>query len=77
MIFWDFVEIMGRWNLFHEVWVHPTEHWLENSLLLGLLVFFTTFYLVKGRRDRQRRSRGSMLEGERTVERIQRMSTFP
>lgn len=57
VIFWNFIEVMGRWNLFKEIWIHPTEHWLENSLLLGLLVFFVVYYLHKGRKDRQRRGR--------------------
>ncbi|MCB0770870.1 MAG: hypothetical protein KDC00_10750, partial [Flavobacteriales bacterium] len=55
VIFWNFVEVMGRWNLFKEIWVHPAEHWLENSLLLGLLIFFVAYYMFKARKDRQRR----------------------
>ena len=57
VIFWNFIEVMGRWDLFKEIWVHPTEHWLENSLLLGLLIFFVVYYMYTGRKDRQRRSR--------------------
>ncbi|MBK7383017.1 MAG: hypothetical protein IPI81_06725 [Flavobacteriales bacterium] len=57
VIFWNFVEVMGRWGLFKEIWVHPAEHWLENSLLLGLLIFFVIYFMYTGRKDRQRRSR--------------------
>lgn len=57
VIFWNFVEVMGRWGLFKEIWVHPLEHWPENSLILGIFVFFTWYYTRKGRHDRQRRGR--------------------
>jgi hypothetical protein len=57
VIFWNFVEVMGRWNLLKEIWVHPFEHWLENSLILAMMVFFTWWYVSKGRKDRQRRGR--------------------
>lgn len=55
VIFWNFVEVMGRWNLFKEIWVHPFEHGLENGLLLAMMVFFTWWFVRKGRKDRQRR----------------------
>ncbi len=47
IIFWNFVEIMGRWNLFKEIWVHPFEHWIENSVILLLLLGFLGYYLRK------------------------------
>lgn len=56
VIFWNFVEIMGRWGVFKEIWVHPMEHWLENSLILATFLFFTWFYTRKGKHDRQRRT---------------------
>lgn len=55
VIFWNFVEIMGRWNLLHEIWVHPMEHWVENSLILSLFIGATVYYIVQGRKDRDRR----------------------
>lgn len=60
VIFWNFIEVMGRWDLFKEIWVHPTEHWLENSLMLGLLIFFVVYFVVKGRKDRQRRTKAAL-----------------
>jgi len=57
VIFWNFIEIMGRWNMFHEIWVHPMEHWLENSLILSVFIGATVYYIVSGRKDRNRRSR--------------------
>ncbi len=37
VIFWNFVEILGRWNLFKEIWIEPFRYWKE--ILLMLLVF--------------------------------------
>ncbi|MCB0605347.1 MAG: hypothetical protein KDC25_10795, partial [Saprospiraceae bacterium] len=31
IIFWNFVEILGRWDLFKEIWVHPMEYKWEVS----------------------------------------------
>jgi hypothetical protein len=31
-------EIIGRWNLFTDIWVHPGQYWLELTLILGALV---------------------------------------
>ncbi len=62
VIFWNFVEVMGRWNLFKEIWVHPTEHWIENSLILATMVGFTAYYMYKGRKDRQRRVRPEIVD---------------
>lgn len=37
IIFWNFVEILGRWDLFKELWVEPQKYRLE--MLLTLIVF--------------------------------------
>ncbi len=53
IIFWNFVEVMGRWNLFKEIWVHPFEHWLENTLIIIsfiALVSYIVFYYLKPKR---------------------------
>lgn len=47
IIFWNFVEVTGRWNLFTEIWVHPLEHWIENSIILVLLIGFLIIYIVE------------------------------
>ncbi|MFA5574532.1 MAG: hypothetical protein WC994_05695 [Brumimicrobium sp.] len=42
IIFWNFVEVAGRWGLFEEIWVQPLEYWLEVSLFfisLAILLF--------------------------------------
>jgi len=33
IIFWNFVEVMGRWDLLDEIWVKPIEHALEVSII--------------------------------------------
>lgn len=43
VIFWNFIEIVGRWGLFKEIWVHPLEYLFEVSLFfisLAVLLFF-------------------------------------
>ncbi|MCD4732310.1 MAG: hypothetical protein K8R74_17020, partial [Bacteroidales bacterium] len=38
IIFWNFVEILGRWNVFKEIWVEPGKHWLEMLIIALILV---------------------------------------
>lgn len=45
IIFWNFVEIMGRWNLFEEIWVLPIEYILENLTILLALIGVAFYYL--------------------------------
>ncbi len=59
VIFWNFVEVAGRWGLFKEIWVHPLEHWAENSLILLALLLFMGRYLLDHSRRRRSRSTGS------------------
>lgn len=66
VIFWNFVEILGRWDLYHEIWVHPFEHWLENSLILTMMIGFTLYFVIKGRNDRQRRRHANPRDVART-----------
>ncbi len=40
IIFWNFVEVLGRWNLFNEIWIEPGKYWLE--MLLMALAFLVT-----------------------------------
>lgn len=44
IIFWTFIEILGRWNFFEEIWVQPMEYKLE--MLLMLLVFIGLFIIL-------------------------------
>ncbi|MCC8173798.1 MAG: hypothetical protein LIO65_05270 [Odoribacter sp.] len=40
IIFWTFVEILGRWNLFKEIWVHPGEYKIEMLIMLSVFILF-------------------------------------
>lgn len=35
-------EIVGRWNLFKDIWVHPGEYWLELTLFFGAVIVAAT-----------------------------------
>jgi len=35
-------EIVGRWNLFTDIWVHPGDYWLELTLTLGAVMVAAT-----------------------------------
>ena len=51
IIFWNFVEVMGRWNLFKEIWVHPFEHWIEITIITILLIVFIAYYIYENRKS--------------------------
>jgi hypothetical protein len=33
IIFWNFIEVLGRWGIIKELWIHPTDYWVENSFI--------------------------------------------
>lgn len=38
IIFWNVVEILGRWGILTEVWIHPEKYVVEVLIILGALV---------------------------------------
>lgn len=45
VIFWNFIEVIGRWGWFKEVWIYPKEHWLEvSSLFIAFGAFLIYFF---------------------------------
>ena len=40
IIFWNFVEILGRWDFFKEIWVEPGKYWFE------IIIIFIIFILL-------------------------------
>ena len=38
IIAWNCVELLGRWNFFKEIWVHPMDYALEMGLIFGAVV---------------------------------------
>jgi len=53
IIFWNFVEILGRWDVFKEIWIEPQKYWLEMLLtaiafIVLLIISVTTHKKRKG-----------------------------
>jgi hypothetical protein len=44
VIFWNFIEILGRWNVFEEIWIQPLEYWKE--MLLFFLAFLVLIFVL-------------------------------
>ncbi len=51
IIFWNFVEVLGRWNLFNEIWIEPGKYWLE-MLLMTLAFLVTLVFAVMHRKKK-------------------------
>lgn len=50
VIFWNAVEILGRWNFFEEFWVEPNKYYLESIIILLCFVFlFAKVYFDKSK----------------------------
>lgn len=45
IIFWNFVEILGRWNVFTEIWIEPSNYLLEIILMVIVLLVLTVSVL--------------------------------
>lgn len=52
LIFWNFVEILGRWNVFTEIWIEPSKYVLEIVLmtLVLLILMLSALFGAKGAR---------------------------
>jgi len=44
IVFWNFVEIVGRWNWITEIWVHPSEY--KTEMITMLIVFILLFTII-------------------------------
>ncbi|MEN8248245.1 MAG: hypothetical protein ABFS32_04890 [Bacteroidota bacterium] len=62
IIFWNFIEVMGRWDLFKEIWVHPFEHWIEILIITLLFIGFLGYYVVESRKARMKLSTEQSVE---------------
>ncbi|MDB5258533.1 MAG: hypothetical protein JWM14_3228 [Chitinophagaceae bacterium] len=57
IIFWNFVEILGRWNVLNEIWVKPYEYWLEVTLIFIVFALLLVVSLIeKGRQSKLQRN---------------------
>ncbi len=57
IIFWNFVEILGRWDFFKEIWVEPQEYWLE--MLIIALVFLALLVISLMERKKKKQDLGN------------------
>jgi len=57
IIFWNVVEILGRWNILDEIWVKPSEYWLEVTLIFVVFLILLVVSLIeKGRQSKVQRT---------------------
>lgn len=56
VIFWNFVEVMGRWDLLQEIWIEPLHYWREVSAMVGVLVILTVIAWWERMRQRPARA---------------------
>ncbi len=50
IIFWNTIEIMGRWNWFKEFWIHPLDYKLESILVTLSVVGFAVISIMSARK---------------------------
>jgi len=46
IITWNSIELLGRWNLYNEIWIHPEKYWLEMVLVFGALIIVTVVSML-------------------------------
>ena len=46
IIFWNFVEILGRWGVFKEIWIEPEKYRLEIILMFIVLLILAASILL-------------------------------
>lgn len=61
IIFWNFVEVIGRWGLFKEIWIHPLEYWLEVSLFFVLLFVLLFIFVTNPVFNRKNKKRANLV----------------
>lgn len=45
IIFWNFIEIIGRWGLMKEIWIEPIAYWPHMTFTLLCFALFIVYYL--------------------------------
>lgn len=60
IVFWTFVEVLGRRDVFKEIWVHPLEYKYEMITILASLVVLLFFLIYNSsKRKRNKISQGN------------------
>ncbi len=57
IIFWNFVEIFGRWGVFKEIWVEPTKYMTEVGSMLAVLIILVIFAILSKKKNRKTTSK--------------------
>lgn len=52
IVFWTPVEIMGRNDLFNEIWVNPSQHVTEMVIILAVFVLLAAYLIYKSLKNR-------------------------
>ena len=55
VIFWTFIEILGRWNMFEEIWINPGNHWPEIAGMTIVLFVLTLFIIFSKAENKKKR----------------------
>ncbi len=53
IIFWNFVEILGRWDVFKEIWVHPLEYATEMISFTAVIVILLIIVFFENKRKKE------------------------
>lgn len=46
IIFWNFIEIIGRWGLMKEIWVHPMDYWMPMTAVFMIFIGFLIYFFI-------------------------------
>ena len=53
IVFWTPVEIMGRMNLFQEIWIAPMQHKTEMIIILAAFIALAVYLWYKGAKRKE------------------------
>lgn len=53
IIFWNFVEILGRWSFFTEIWIHPLDYSLEISIITGIFILLVIVGILSKKKKKK------------------------
>ncbi|PIE50247.1 MAG: hypothetical protein CSA38_04135 [Flavobacteriales bacterium] len=55
-IFWNFVEILGRWDVFKEIWVHPFDYATEMIACTVIIILLIIIIFLEKRKKKKNKS---------------------
>ncbi len=54
VVFWTPVEILGRMNLFSEIWIDPMNHVMEMGIILAVFIILTVYLWYMSAKKKKR-----------------------